>query len=102
MGEGSRAALILSHPGALSPGEKSQFRQRLFGQTTSTRGKRYHRTGLLEGVPHWRPMRGVLVVAERDRASVVRALLRNGVKLDCWTIELSPRQAAKVALPTGH
>jgi hypothetical protein len=97
---GSRAALILYHPGRLTAGQKSRFRQRLFGQITSTRGKRYHRTGLLEGIPHWRPMRGVLVVREVDRARVIRELRHSGVRHEWWPIQLTARQFAQVALPT--
>lgn len=90
------AALIVYRMRPASPGRVSQFHQRLFGQTTSTRGKRYHRTGILEGIPHWRVARGVLVVREVDREKVLDIVQALAHEVNCWRIELDSRQLRRL------
>lgn len=46
----------------------------LYGQTTSSRGHRYRRKGLLDGVPHVRLVRAVLILRQEDADAVIRYL----------------------------
>jgi len=52
----------------------NQLCKRLYGQGTSTRGKRYRRVGLLDGIPHRKLIRGVIVLSTRDANDVIKFL----------------------------
>jgi len=68
----------------------SRLVKKLYGQATSSAGHRYRRKGLLDGIPHRRLIRGVLVLRPKD-AAAVRGLLE---ELDCEIherrVELTP------------
>ena len=69
----------------------SDLVKRLYGQETSSHGGkyRYRRTGLLEGVPHKRLIRGVVVLREEDAKSVVRLLRELGAEVHVRRVELT-------------
>src|SRR4030043_530921 len=61
----------------------SDLVKRLYGQETSSHGGkyRYRRPGLLEGVPHRRLIRGVIVLRVEDEKRVVRLLRELGAEV---------------------
>ena len=69
----------------------SDLVKRLYGQETSSHGGkyRYRRKGLLEGVPHRRLIRGVIVLREEDEKSVVRLLRELGAEVHVRRVELT-------------
>ena len=69
----------------------SDLVKRLYGQETSSHGGkyRYRRTGLLEGVPHRRLIRGVIVLREEDEKRVVRLLRDIGAEVHVRRVELT-------------
>ena len=52
----------------LSSSEKTGFCQRFYGDNTTTwKGKyRYHRNGLLDGIPHRKIAKGVIIIRSSD------------------------------------
>ncbi len=62
-------------PGTLN-GEVGKFVKKLYGQATSSwKGKyTYRRPGLLDGIPHRKLLRGVVIVRRRDQARVLAFL----------------------------
>lgn len=74
----------------------SRFVVQIFGQEGVSRGHRFRRHGLLDGVPHWRVIRGVVVVRPTDRAKVVNALKRWTNEVYWWPIRL--REAERLRL----
>jgi hypothetical protein len=68
--------LIFHLPKGIAPSEATKLSQRLYGRTAITwSGKyRYRRPGLLEGVPHRRVGRGILVLWARDAGKVLQLL----------------------------
>lgn len=69
----------------------SDLVKRLYGQETSSHGGkyRYRRKGLLEGVPHRRLIRGVIVLREEDEKRVVRLLRELGAEVYVRRVELT-------------
>ncbi|HLY77376.1 MAG TPA: hypothetical protein VKT21_05780 [Thermoplasmata archaeon] len=96
---GEPAVLIAYRVGRADATRLSRFQQKVFGSTTSTRGKRYHRTGAMEAIPHWRVTRGVLVVRARDREQVVDLLRKWVAEIHWWGIALSPQERRRVEPP---
>ena len=68
---------VYALPKGSTPSDRVKFRQRLLGADTSSwQGRyRYRRKGLLEEVPHWYVMPGVLLVGPDDHDRV-RAFLK--------------------------
>ncbi len=75
--------------------------QKLHGQETTTRGRQYPRRGLLEGLPHWRIKRGVLIVRVEDRERVVELLQQFVKEVYGWTVVLQPREWRRLRRPAG-
>lgn len=69
----------------------SDLVKRLYGQETSSHGGkyRYRRKGLLDGTPHRRLIRGVLVLREEDERKVVRLLKDVGAETHVRRVELT-------------
>ncbi len=89
--------IIFTNPGA-SPGQANLLRQKLYGQQTTTRGRVYHRRGLLEDLPHWRIKRGVMVVRKEDREQVVELLGSFVKEIHWWEVKLRPSEARRLRL----
>jgi len=82
------AVLIAYRLGSSDPRKASRFVQSIFGAPTSTGGRHYHRKGLMDEMPHWRVIRGVLVVRPTDRARVVRELRQWTSEVHWWVVRL--------------
>lgn len=65
--------------------------KKLYGQETSAQGGRYRyrRRGLLNGIPHRRLIRGVLIVREEDARKVVGLLRELGAEVHVRRVELT-------------
>jgi hypothetical protein len=98
-GAEERGALIVYGVQGTTPTRRNQFHQKLYGQTTSTRGQRYHRVGILERVPHWRVARGVLLVRESDREVVLRMMRAWTSDLVWWPVPLRARDRRRLSRP---
>lgn len=69
----------------------SKFCQKFYGQDTSSgHGKyRYHRHGLLDGIPHCKLLRGVIIIKKEDVEKVQSFLRGYNAEVHVRTIELS-------------
>ncbi|EQD43333.1 hypothetical protein B1B_13871 [mine drainage metagenome] len=96
------AVLIAYRLGSSDPKKASRFVQSIFGAPTSTEGRRYHRKGLMDEVPHWRVIRGVVLVRPSDRARVVRELRQWTSEVHWWTIRLRRTERRRLQVKVGH
>ncbi len=87
----SKGALIVYLNEGVSPTRANQCTQKLYGQSSSSRGRKYHRKGVLESLPHWRVKRGVILVRADDREKVVRVLKGLVQEIHWWPVPLRPR-----------
>lgn len=67
----------------------SQFCQRLYGQSVSSWGGkyRYRRKGLLEGIPHRKLLRGVVLVRRVDAGPVMELLKEFQAQLEVRVVQ---------------
>jgi hypothetical protein len=80
----------------------SQFCQRLYGQSVSSWGGkyRYRRKGVLDGIPHRKLLRGVVLLHRSDATPVVSVLEEFGAQVEVRVVRPNPedlialRQAA--------
>jgi hypothetical protein len=68
----------------------NQLCKTLYGQDTSTRGKRYRRKGLLDGIPHRKLIRGVIVLSTRDVNKVIKFLREFNAEVHVRYVVLTP------------
>lgn len=87
-GESGGAVLVAYRLGTSDPKKASRFVQAIYGAPTSTGGRRYHRKGLMDELPHWRVIRGVVLVHPKDRARVVRELREWTSEVYWWSVRL--------------
>ncbi len=66
----------------------SKFCQRLYGQSVSSWGGRYRyrRKGVLDGIPHRKLLRGVVMVRRSDVSSVLEVLKEFGATVELRVI----------------
>lgn len=70
----------------------NQFCKKFYGQDTSTKGKRYRRVGLLDGIPHIKLARGVVIVSKRDADAVIKFIKGfGGVEFHARNVILTPK-----------
>ena len=71
----------------------SKFCQKFYGQDTSSgHGKyRYHRHGLLDDIPHFKLLRGVIIIKKEDVEKVQSFLQGYNAEVHVRTIELSEK-----------
>ncbi len=64
--------VVLGLPPRTPQPTANRFVQKFYGQSATTRGGtyRYRKAGLLDGLPHRKLGRGVVVVRERDLAKI--------------------------------
>jgi len=81
--------LIFRLPPKVPNVRASQFCQRLYGQSVSSWGGkyRYRRKGLLEGIPHRKLLRGVVVVRRSDVGPVLELLQEFEARLEVRVIQ---------------
>ncbi|MFH1821530.1 MAG: hypothetical protein ABH852_03700 [Methanobacteriota archaeon] len=86
---GTIVVIVLSRT---KQGRANQFCKKFYGQNTSTKGKRYRRVGLLDGIPHIKLTRGVVIVSKRD-ADVVIKFIKDfgGVEFHARDVILTPK-----------
>jgi len=68
----------------------NQLCKQLYGQGTSTRGKKYRRRGLLDEIPHRKLIRGVIVLSTRDAKEVIRLLKEFNAEVHVRDVVLTP------------
>ena len=85
-----KGLLIAYRTNGASKTATSRVAQKLYGQDTVSRGYPVRRQGLLEGVPHVRLVRGVLVLRAKDAAAVIQLLERLGCEVHERRVELTP------------
>jgi hypothetical protein len=81
----------------------TKFCQRLYGQSVSSWGGkyRYRRTGVLDGIPHRKLLRGVVVLRESDLDAVRRVLDEFQAFVEVRVIQPTPED--RLALqPAAH
>lgn len=70
--------LVVIRLNRLEQKRANQFCKKFYGQVTSTRGKKYRRIGLLDGIPHIKLARGVVIVLKKDADEVIKFIQRFG------------------------
>lgn len=91
MGE-EGAIIVYRLPPGFPMARRVRFGEKVWGQVRSSGGRRSHRHGVLERVPHWKVARGVVVVRAEDGLRVVHELQRWEAEVEWWPIQLEPRQ----------
>lgn len=84
---GKLVVVVLRH---LNQKKANQFCKKFYGQDTSTRGKRYRRVGLLDGVSHTKLTRGVVIISKKDADEVIKFLKNFGVEFHVRDVTLTP------------
>lgn len=81
----------------------TRFCQRLYGQSVSSWGGkyRYRRTGVLDGIPHRKLLRGVVVLRESDLSAVRRVLDEFGASVEVRVIQPTPEDR-RALQPAAH
>jgi hypothetical protein len=77
----------------------SRVAQRLYGQDTASRGYKIRRKGLLDGVPHVRLIRGVVLLREQDAEAVRHLLIELGCAVHERRVLLTPEDAHQLQQP---
>ena len=77
----------------------NQFCRRFYGYLDrSNLGKyTYRRPGFLDGIPHVRVIRGVVLVRTEDAGKVTNFLKEFGAEVHTWTVELRPQDEKVLA-----
>ena len=85
--------LVFRLPPKTSNLRASQFCQRLYGQSVSSWGGkyRYRRRGILEGVPHRKLLRGVVLIRRADSGAVLGLLKEFDAQVEVRVVQ--PNQA---------
>ncbi len=102
---GRKAALIVYRLSDGGPRKSAQFVQKVYGGEVSNRGYRYRRRGFLDEIPHWKLLRGLLMVRWEDRRKVLQEIRKWTSEVYCWPLTLTARQAGElrtVADKTGR
>ncbi len=78
----------------------SELVKRLYGQRTSSHGGKYvyRRKGLLDGIPHVRLIRGVIIVRTEDAGCVKKLLRTLGADVSDRRVTLTVRDARALGL----
>lgn len=66
--------VVLCLPPKTPQSRSNRFVQKFYGQDASTQGKSYRKKGLLDGIPHRKLRRGVVILRQND-LPVVEAFL---------------------------
>ena len=94
VGHGRRVegALVAYRLGPANRERVTRFAEKVLGQNRRVNGRVYRRRGLLDGIPHWKLSRGVLILRAEDRPRVVRAIRRWTRAVRWWPITLPRSQ----------
>ncbi|EQD78972.1 hypothetical protein B1B_00439 [mine drainage metagenome] len=81
----------------------TRFCQRLYGQSVSSWGGkyRYRRTGVLDGIPHRKLLRGVVILRESDLSAVRGVLDEFGASVEVRVIQSTPEDR-RALQPAAH
>jgi hypothetical protein len=81
----------------------TRFCQRLYGQSVSSWGGkyRYRRTGVLDGIPHRKLLRGVVLLRESDLGAVRAVLDEFGASVEVRVIQPNPEDR-RALQPAAH
>jgi hypothetical protein len=79
----------------------NQFCRKFYGYLDrSNQGRyKYRRPGFLDGIPHIKVIRGVVIVERGDEEKVVNFLREFGAEVYAWTIELRPEDKTALRGP---
>lgn len=85
------ASLICYTLGKVDHATRSSFKREFMGYEDSSNHGRYHykRPGLLDKIPHLKPVNSVVVVRKRDSSKVKKILRKYKAKYKEFTIEIS-------------
>ncbi len=90
-------ALITYQLPTLDSSRRTRFAEKVLGQDRKVGNRSYRRRGLLDRVPHWKVNRAVVVVRDKDRARVVKAIREWTDKVFWWPIPLTDRQRRQLS-----
>jgi len=76
----------------------NQLCKLLYGQSTSTRGKKYWRRGLLDDIPHRKLIRGVIILSTRDARAVMQFLQEFNAEVHVRDVVLTPEDRAALKI----
>jgi hypothetical protein len=85
--------LVVFHlPEGTDKAQHRIFRRRIYGEETSSwKGRyQYHRTGILDKIPHVRLYWGIVIVQESDARALIQIIKDNGGIIDTRIIRLRP------------
>lgn len=94
----STGVLISYRLEGLDQPRMSRFVEKVLGVDRKVGERRYRRRGLLDGIPHWRVNRGVLMVREQDRTRVVKAIREWTRDVEWWEVALTRKQERRLQL----
>ncbi len=90
-------ALITYQLPTLDSSRRTRFAEKVLGQDRKVGNRSYRRRGLLDRVPHWKVNRAVVVVRDKDRARVVKAIREWTDEVFWWPIPLTDRQRRQLS-----
>ena len=89
-------ALITYQLPTLDSSRRTRFAEKVLGQDRRVGSRSYRRRGLLDRLPHWKVNRAVVVVRDKDRARVVKAIREWTAEVYWWPIPLTHRQRRRL------
>ncbi|MGI0130368.1 MAG: hypothetical protein ACREDE_04640 [Thermoplasmata archaeon] len=95
----AEGVLLVFHLPEGSPSVRHrEFRRRVYGEATSSWGGkyRYHRQGILDGVPHVRIYWGIIVVRTADGGKMARWLRKQGARTIVRAVTLTSKDEARL------
>jgi len=97
--------LVVFHlPEGTDKARHQKFRRKIYGEETSSwKGRyHYHRTGILDRIPHVRLYWGVVIVQERDAPGLIQIIKDNGGIIITRIVRLKPsdRKALMKRVPS--
>ena len=86
------AKLICYTLGDISPTKKTQFKRDLLGyKDYSNRGKyNYERKGFLSNIPHYKPIKSVIIVKILDESKIITLLKKYRAKYQIFDVDINP------------
>lgn len=100
MGEAG-AIIVYRLPPGITAARRVRFGEKVWGQTRTSYGRSSRRHGSLEGIPHWKVSRGVVLVRAQDRLAVTQELQRWRAEVEWWSVILTPPQQRKLKTRLG-
>jgi len=76
----------------ISPTKKTQFKRDLLGyKDYSNRGKyNYERKGFLSNIPHYKPIKSVIIVKNQDESKIIMILKKYKANYQSFEVIINP------------